>query len=479
MSFTIKEPTIVADASSGLIDDLSVGPGLLPKNACSKAVNVVFDRPRGAISQRSGTTAIATVSGGNTILGLHDFRSSNSNNNKLLAVATTIIYSSTGGAFTARSTGLTTGLKARFLTYLDTVVMMNGTDGERSSTDGITWATTGGNLDVGNFPTSTAAAILNTRIIAVGDSAAPDTVSLSSLVSSGTISWTSGNKTVQVSPNDGAGGLTSVVSNGRLALLFKQRGLYRYDDNELQRIGYVGTPSHESVVTDDNGITYFFGQGANGVGFYRTQGGFPEKISRPITRIVEAISASFYTNVAGTTDGNRVYWSVGSITWNDITYSNASVVYSIADRHWTVFNHADRFRVFSQYIDSNSNITIVGGDTDGDVQTYNSGNTDNTAAINSECEMAEIVFTTRGRIKTISEVVAFAEHFQGLNLSFKVDNADYVQIGSVTERNKYFKGFMLRGNGFKPKITASNSGTPYEFTGMEFPAGSVIDEGNF
>jgi hypothetical protein len=477
--FKIAQPTLAVDASSGLIDDQSVGKALLPKNAVMKAINVLFDRPRGAISQRSGTTKIATVSNGNTILGLHDFRSSVAASRKLLAAATTVIYSSTGGSFTSRVTGLTTGLKTRFLTYLDTVVFMNGTDASQSSTNGTAWVSTGGNLDVANFPKATSAATLNTRVITVGDPAAPDTAYLSSLVSAGAISWTAGNKSVQVSPNDGGGGLTGVVSNGRLALLFKERGLYRYDDNELQRIGYVGTPSYESIATDDNGFTYFFGQGANGVGFYRTTGGFPEKLSRPITRYVEAISPAFYANVNGYTDGTRVYWSVGSLTIGDYTYTNAWLVFSIADRVWTVFDLADRYRVFSQYIDSSGNMTVVSGDTDGDVQTVNSGNTDNTTAIFSECELSPIVFTTRSRIKEITEVCTYAEHFQGLNFLMRVDDGRFENFGSIDRKDKYFKGKSMRGHEFFPKITAVNSGTPWQFTGLEFPANSVMDEGNF
>lgn len=444
-----------------------------------KAVNVLFDRPRGAITQRSGTTKIATVSAANTILGIHDFRPSSSANKKLLAAATTVIYSSTGGSFTSRVTGLTTGLKTRFITYLDTVAFMNGTNASQSSTDGVTWVATGGNLDVANFPVVKCAATLNTRIIAVGNSSNPDTAYLSSLVSAGAVSWTSGNKSVQVSPNDGGGGLTGVVSNGRLALLFKERGLYRYDDNELQRIGYVGTPSYESIATDDNGVTHFFGQGANGVGFYRTQGSFPEKISRPITRYVEAIDPAFYQHVSSYTDGSRVYWSVGSITIDDRMLTNAWFVFSVADYTWTVFDFADRYRVFSQYIDTNGNITVVGGDTDGDVQTVNSGTTDNTTPINVECELAPIVFTTRSRVKSVSEVCTYAEHYQGLNLLMKADRGRFDLIGQIDKDNKHFRGFTIRGHEFFPKITGVNSGTPFVFTGLEFPVGTVTDEGNF
>lgn len=477
----LQEPRVMADASSGLMDSLSVGKGLLPANAVMKAINVVFDRPRGSVSQRYGTTKLGdTVSGGNTILGIHDFRSTTSANNKILVAATTVIYSGTGsGAYTSRVTGLTTGLKTRFITYLDTVAFMNGTDASQSSTNGTTWVTTGGNLDIANFPRAKFAATLNSRVIVGGNPSAPDTLSLSSLESGGAVSWTSGNKSVKVSPQDGAGVLTGIVSNGRLALIFKERGLYRYDDNELQRIGYLGTPSYESIVTDDYGIAYFFGQGANGVGFYRTQGAFPEKISRVVTKIVEAIDSAFYANVCGFTDGNRIQWSIGSVTLDGYTYTNAQLVYVLSDRTWTLFDYADRFRVFSQYITSTGAMTVVGGDTDGDVQTMSSGTTDNGTTIFAECEFSPQVFTTRARTKVVTEVAAYTEVSANIQLMMKVDRGAFIPIGTVSDHSQIFTNFgHLEGHEFTPKIASASDNAPWTFTGIEFPAGSVLDLGN-
>lgn len=474
----LQQPWVYSDFSSGLIDSLSVGKGLLPQNSCTTAINVVFHKPKGSIAQRYGSTLLGTqIAASQTVYGLHDFRPSDSNNNKLLAAVNGSIYSSTGGAFTSRQS-ITGSLKTRFLTYLNTAVYMNGTDSSRSSTDGINWSSGGGNLDVGNFPKAKFATILNGRVLVGGDPSAPDTVNLSSVVSSNAVSWTSGNKTVQVSPNDGGGSLTGVTSNGRLALLFKERGLYRYDDTSLQRVGKVGTPSHESIVEDDNGIVYFFGQGANGVGFYKTMGGFPMKISRQITKVIDAISPSFYASVAGYTDGSLIEWPVGSITLDDVTYTNASVVYSVSDQVWSVFDRAQRFLVFSQYITSTSAVTTVGGDTSGNVQTINSGNTDNGTPIYGHVEMAPIVFTTRGREKSVQELYAYAETFNGLSAAFKVDGKLAI-LGSITDKTHTFDKIpLLKGREFVPVLTSVNSGEPFLFTGWEFPSDAVIDGGN-
>ena len=465
----------VSDFSSGMIDENSVSKSLMPKNAVRKAVNVVFDRPRGGISQRYGTTKVGdSVSAGQTGLGLHNFRSTTGSAHRLFAVFNGTIFGYDGSNWTSTATGIGSS-KARFITYLDKCVYMNGTTVR--SWNGSSWlATSDTTVDIDNWPASKFATVLNSRVL-VGGLSDPDTVKLSSLVSSSAISWTSGNKSVVVSPNDGAGGITGVTGNGRISLIFKERGLYRYDDTELQRIGYVGTPSYESIITDDLGVTYFFGQGANGVGFYATNGGRPVKISRPIDRWVEAIAGSYYGSVAGYANGRFIEWSVGSVTVDGITYANASVVYFVSDKTWAIFNRADSFRVFSQYIDSNSNITVVGADTDGDVQTINSGNTDNSTNITSECELYGLSLTTRGRQKSVSELVAIAEHFQGLSVLAQMDDGDYQMVGSVDERHKFFSNLpQLRGHELFLKITATNAGVPFQFAGFEIPAGAVTDE---
>lgn len=474
----IPSPTVISDFSSGLMDDISVAKALLPKNAVRKAINVVFDRPRGGISQRYGSTALGAIaSSGNTIQGIHNYRSSNSSNHRLFEAAVGTIKYLNGATWSSSLTSLSIG-KMRFLTYLDTMVFLNGVDSVQGW-NGSSWTTSGGNLDVASFPITKFAAIINSRVVACGNTSNPDTAYLSSLESGGTISWTSGNKTIKVSPNDGAGSLTGLASNGRVVLFFKERGLYRYDDNELQRIGFIGTTSHESIATDDNGITYFFGQGANGVGIYATTGGRPVKISRAISKYISAIAASYYTSIAAYTDGAKIEWVVGDLTIDGTVYSNASLVYAIADKTWTIFSRSDSFRIFSQYIDTSNNITVVGGDTAGYIQTIDSGTTDNGVVIFCEVEPGPIVFTTRARIKNISEMITMTESFQGLILSMKVDDGKFLQIGSIDDRNKNFNlnNFeIFRGHEFFPKLTSVNSGTPWEFAGFEFPAGSVIDE---
>lgn len=473
-----QNPIQMFDFSTGLIDDKSVSKFLIPDSSVNKSINVVFNKPRGSITQRLGSTLLGSVvSSTNTILGLHNFISSTASYSKLLSVATNVIYSYDGSSWTSTYTGLNSGLDTNFLTYLDRVVFLNGTNQSQSWDGNGAWVATGGPLDISNFPITKYATVLNTRILATGNTSAPDTVYASSLEASNAISWTSGNKSFKVNPNDGAGNITGITGNGRVALIFKQRGLYRYDDTDLQRIGYVGTPSYKSICTDDNGVTYFFGQGSNGVGFYATDGGSPVKISRAIQKYVSGISPSVYSRISVYSDGEKIEWAVGGVTIDGITYSNVSVVYFPNDKMWTVFDRADSFRVFSQYINTSSAITVVGGDTDGAVQTIDSGNTDNGTNIVTEVEFKPYHFSDTSSNKQVNKIFSSCTQFNGLKVSLKTDQNDFIQLGSI---NDFFYDFpslpRIRGKEFVFKLTSTNDQEPYQFDGFEFPVNSIIFE---
>lgn len=468
----------IDDFSSAVLDDASVSASLLPRNAVRHAVNVVFDSPRGAIAGRLGTTVLGDQAGGSgaDVLGLYNHRSSTAAYCQLLAASSTTVDYFTGSVWTAKFTGLTTSLKTRFITYLDVVAVLNGTDAVKTWTGNTSDAvvTTGGPLDVANFPVTKVAVILKSRVLAIGNSTNPCRVYESSLPSAGAVSWTSGNRNVDVEINDGAGSLTSVTSNGFVSILFKERAMYRYDGDSLQKISCVGTTCHESVITDSEGVTYFFGQGSNNVGFYATTGGYPKKISRPIQKWVDAISGSFYASVAAETDGKSIGWSVGSVVIEGTTYTNAWLVYNISDRSWSCRNYADRFMVFSQYIDSSGDIWTVGGDTDGYVQKIDVGNTDNGTAIASEVEFGDMFFQGRGRLKRIPQLIGHARNMQGLTLKMRVDGV-IKNVGGMKSPDTRFNSLDLEGRRFNLMLSCSNSNEPFIFEGITIP--DVEDKG--
>ena len=78
---------------------------------------------------RAGTTRLGNDAFSGNILGLYEFRDSGSgSNNQIIAVNSTEASYLDGSTWTSKRTGLTSGSKAEFTTFLDYVFMVNGTD---------------------------------------------------------------------------------------------------------------------------------------------------------------------------------------------------------------------------------------------------------------------------------------------------------------------------------------------------------------
>jgi hypothetical protein len=132
-------------------------------------------------------------------------------------------------------------------------------------------------------------------------------------------------------------------------------------------------------------------------------------------------------------------------------------------------DYADTFTVFAQYVNTSGNLTVVGGDSEGMVQTMDSGTTDNGTPIISECEFGPVILTDKARIKKLERIGTMVTHPQGLSLFMKVDDGNYGSIGTIDKAYKEFSGFPTkRGHTFYPKINAVNSNTPFQFDGFNF-----------
>lgn len=458
----------VGDFSSGMIDDQSVSNNLLPKNAVRKGVNVMFDRPVGSVTQRNGTTQLGDTMPAE-IEGVYNFRSSTASYNQLLALSGGTVYYLNSSTWINLRSGYDLSKPMRFLTYLDMVVFLNGSQAVCgwSGTGGV--ETGGGNLDMSNFPITKFGTVLYGRLFVAGNPTNPCRLYGSSIVSAGAISWTSGYKNIEVAPNDGNGNITGLIGNGKVILIFKNRAMYRYDDSAMDFVVNIGSPAHNSIINDDSGITYFFGQGASGIGFYMTTGGYPRKLSRPIQKWIDAINPLYYDDIAAYTDGRKITWSLGGkVTVDGIDYDHACLTYNLADQTWEARNYADTFMCFSPYINASGTMYNVGGDKDGMVQYMDNGTTDNGSAIYSECEFAPVIFGDRGRSKKVDEMLVYATHFQGLRFHMKVDGGEFMPVGSITEREQFMSGLNFRGHTFWPKLTAVNSSTPFQLDGFNF-----------
>lgn len=370
-------PQFYKDLSAGMVTN--VNKNLTPPNTVALGLNGDFDEEIGSFVTRLGTGIVGSqLVAAMRILGLHNFRDADASNHALLATvnasggATSEVYKV--GTGTIR-TGLTASKKMRFVSFLDSVLMLNGADAE-ASYDGASTITTGGAFDLANIPGSNTCSICLEwldRVYVAGDTTQPDRLYYSSTPSSGAVSWTIGNGFVDIEPEDGGGGITGIGKVPGYLLIFKERTMKRwnFDSAFPETLIQIGTPSHESIVNQGGLCAFFSASSKEARGFYITNGDRPISIShdriRNIKKWIDAIPRSAETNIAGWGDAHSFWWSVGDLTVDGETYSNVVLRWNRVLDQWSVRSYPQEFTVFSSYVDGTGNNVVVAGDDNGQV----------------------------------------------------------------------------------------------------------------
>lgn len=462
------------DVKTGLICQGAVSENQMPLDAVTESINFHFDR-LGAATVRSGLTRLGNqISAGTNILGLFEFRDSGSGtNNRIIAVDGTVAYYLSGGTWTSKRTGLTSGSKARFSTFLDYVFMVNGTEAT-AIWDGATansFVTTG---NASNAPTGTLIENFRSRMWIAGNSTYPDRLYYSSLPSSVTtpiITWNTDVSTgdwIDISPSDGEN-ITALRRDKKALLVFKNNNLYRvYSINETEPdpVIPVGTYSNESVVTAKDG-TYFH----HPSGFYKYQEGAVNEISKPIQDIVDAITVANYSSICGWQDGDHVYWSVGDVTIGSTTFTNLVVRYTISSKVWTHYTYPTKFLFASRYNDGTTLFRLV-GDNDGNILKVNVGSDDNNTPINAS--LNHRWYNVDGLISTqknLPKLVFSHTGGAGTRVSYQVqddpENDWSKTIGQFKSRDTVFSATGIKGRKCRFRLSATNVGTPFVYYGFE------------
>lgn len=457
----------------------SISSDIATQDTVPFAMNFIFDKELGLAVSRQGTNIVGSqLSAGNPCLGLTNFRDSVGANHALIAAFNGSIFNVANGNTLASS--LSSTGKIEFITFLDNVLAVNGVDQARYWAGAGTFLTSGGNLDPGNVPSGTKYIIeWHDRCYAAGQAANPDRLNFSSTPVSGVISWTSSaSGSIQIEREDGGGTITGLGKVPGYLLIFKERSLKRwnFDSTFPDDLVNIGTQSQKSVVYGNGTVFFFYGP----KGFYATKGGYPIRISKPIQRIVDAISSSYYENVSGWCDGEHIYWSVGDLTIDfgfgyTEAHNNVVVRYSLDTQEWAVLKYAHEFRAWSSFING-TNVLTVGGDSDGQVLQINTGNSDyNGNAITYILQSPEIDFGRREALKEIGDrIIVHAYPAQGALLQARVNYGQWNTIGSV-------KGLVsevqlsksLKGNVFEFRVTESTTGAQVSLRGLDFPAVNV------
>src|SRR3990167_476807 len=373
-----QEPIPIYPCQNGIVREAAVDQLLQPQNTVEFALNGHFDQI-GAFTLRKGLTSLGSQpESGAPVLGLANYRNNARTNFKLLSKIDTDVYAYNGTSWTSVRSGLTAGGKMRTTNFVDYTFMVNGSSNEALQTyDGSTFGTT----NAASLPAGDVIEQYRSRIW-VGN-ASTDKLYYSDVVTtSNTI--TGGTSFLQISPQDGQK-ITALKRTSKALIVFKNDNIYRVfsinstdPDPSIRR----GTYSQERVVEGKNGISYH-----HPTGFYDfIFDGEQREISRPIIDIVEAIPRSYYENVSGWVDADHKYWSIGDITLGGISFTNIVVRYTISTQIWTVYSYGSEIRCATEY-DNGTTLTTVVGDHDGSILTFDSGTSDNGAAIHYDLQI--------------------------------------------------------------------------------------------
>jgi hypothetical protein len=453
-----------------VVREAAVDEVLSPQSSLELAINVHGDRI-GTLQGRSGTTLLGTQLVDNTpILGMGLYRNNAGTVYGALAKVGTVVKAYLGASWANVRTGLTATSKARFTNFVDYTFMVNGNANEAMQT----WGGTGNfsTTDTTNAPKGDFIDNYRSRIWVVDKST--DKAYYSDVVTtSNTITWPVAPQYIQISPADGEN-VTGIKRDARALLVFKQNHIYKIASiNEADPDPSIskGTYSQESIVEAKNGIYYHHPSG-----FYKfVFDGEQEEISRPIIDIIKAIPRANYENISGWADDDHIYWSIGDVTLNGVSYTNLVCRRTISTQIWTIYSYPTEIRSTVVY-DNGTTLTQLLGDDDGNVLQFDTGTTDNGSPINYDIISHWMYFTSNRQFyKSFSKILQFHENAQGLKLSYQVDtdnqkntNNAWTNIGDI-KRDLYevFSCNVKNCTRFRLRITGSGTGTPFILRGTE------------
>lgn len=459
------------DLSGGVVQKVSSDIAI--QNAVPFSVNLVYDTVLGEAVSRPGTGLIGTP-GGTNCLGLYQHLDTTFANSILFAGFGTDIYNGVTGA--SLVAGLAASAKQRYTTFLNTTLMLNGSQ-SYSYTSAGGFISTGGALDVGNVPAGGKYPVeFKDRVYC----AVTDKIYYTTTPTAGVVSWTaSGSGSLQAEQEDGGGTIQALNKVPGYLMLYKQRSLKRwnFDSSFPEDLINIGTQSSESVVRA-RGKNYFASMPN---GFYETAGDYPTLISRPIQRVIDGIGPAFYEHINGWSDNVNIYWSIGDVTMNfdrgfTETYTNCVVRYTIDTKQCAVLSYAHKFRNMTQYISGNSTL-IVAGDSAGQVLQLNTGNVDYpSTAITYVLQSPEFVYSHRELRKIVSNKIwVHSDGTSGAELQARLDYGEWKQIGTLTDIVSEVFIKPLTAKIFEYRVVDSITGEQIKIRGMDFPTIDVLE----
>lgn len=483
----IKQQTLaIRDWQYGMVS--SVNNFLLPDNYPKLLINCYTDESNnnrlGDVKGVLGYTRIGNqITKGKDTLGLYSFLKADQSFDRLIKVENELgdlvarTYYNNSGTWTeigssSTPVSFTPNKKVRFTSFLDMVFAVNGVEAPRTW-DGETttgWITE----NVAGAPKGDLIINYQDRIHIMSNSegTGPGSVIWSSSVvdisvTPNVITWNGEKLPVNPDDNDIATGW--IIDAGRL-VIFKKRSAYIWDGQTLQTDALIdiGAISQESIVKL-KGQIFHFAEVYGSAGIFVFNSGSSQEISRPIRKWIDAIDPTNYENIVGFVTEDHVHYSIGDVTVDGEDYTNVILKYCVSKGSWSIRITADEIKYGAVRIEADGSRSIVVGDDNGQVHTWNSGNTDNGTAIHSKFRTKELEFGSRYLRTSLQDFAAYSDEPQGASLRVRVDKNKWEDIGSLMNPVETYKSLNLKGYFFEFEVSFVNEGIdPFIFSGFEF-----------
>jgi hypothetical protein len=200
-------------------------------------------------------------------------------------------------------------------------------------------------------------------MLCAGDATYPDRVYFSSVINPTTNPFITWNTTTFASANGGwidvnpddSDNVSALQETSDTVIIFKEHSMYRLDtiskSVQSTNLYNVGATNQEAT-TRCRGMVYFY----TGKEIMRTDGGYPEQISRIAVQDYIDAAAPNINEVNLFADNTNVYVSIGTVTKQGKAHSNVVLKFNVLDETWTTYEYPRFVRGIVEY-----NRELVGG----------------------------------------------------------------------------------------------------------------------
>jgi len=262
-----------------------------------------------------------------------------------------------------------------------------------------------------------------------------------------------------------------VITGGAEALdrliVFKTNSMWKYDESSVEKVADIGCDSNRSIKVI-NKVLYWY----NRDGFWRWRGGQPELISAKAQPYIDAMNqASLLDVVAVPYNGTEYRAFIGTITVEDITYTNAWFCWDTRREKCYIRCTATPGKSACVYVENGKRRAYFGND-DGYVYKFatpvDKDYTDAGAEIDSFFITKNLDYGAPEIKKIVNQMTVFTKYASNMKVAVDADNrGEFNESNTQILKNNIDElKFVAGANRYRYKFYQKGSGKSWQFEGF-------------